>query len=231
MQGEGSPRAVHANRSSTRRRGRGRPRSPRRGGRRSDRRGDVAGLGSLTYREKVALTPAGGRDRHDHRHDRRPRRRRGHRPAGHQRPDAVPIDFSVLVDAATIDPTTRTRSSRRSSTVRPRGRTRRRPVITGGPTDGVDLTLTAVPQAPGAVIGGTIVPPARTTLDPSAVMIAALVKVETGTLVSRVVRPVDRTRPPRFSIGYDPTLIDPAATYVVKGGSSTEPPCGRTERA
>ena len=63
------------------------------------------------------------------------------------------------------------------------------PVITGGPTKGIDLTLSAVPQAPGAAIAGTIVPPSWHRLAPGGVLIAALVKVETGTIV-------DRGRPP-----------------------------------
>ncbi len=62
-------------------------------------------------------------------------------------------------------------------------------------------------------------PPAGTVLRPGAVSIAALIKVETGTLVSRVRSgrspdPADLASP----IGYDPALTDPAATYVVKGG-------------
>ena len=36
--------------------------------------------------------------------------------------------------------------------------------------------------------------------------------------MSRVVRPITGPTDLGFSIGYDPTLIDPAATYVVKGG-------------
>ena len=105
-------------------------------------------------------------------------------------PNNVPIDFSVLVDAATIDPTHAyalfaTIIDGTSTWENPVGE----PVITGGPTSGINLTLTAVPLAPGALVGGTIAPPTGTTLSPSTILIAALIKVETGTLVSRVVRP------------------------------------------
>ena len=175
--------------------------------------------GSITYRERVALSPqavaivtivdttaapeAGA-------------------VIGQQRidaPTAVPIDFSVLVDPATIDPThayalfativdgTSTWQNRTGE-----------PVITGGPTSGIALTLTAVPATPAGTISGTIVPPTGTTIGPSAVSIAALIKVETGTLVARQVRPIADPANLGFAIGFDPTLIDPAATYVVKGG-------------
>src|SRR4029453_7309091 len=57
-----------------------------------------------------------------------------------------------------------------------------------------------------------------TKIGTSAVVIAALIKVETGTLVARQVRPVPDPTDLAFSIGFDPTLLDPAANYVVKGG-------------
>ena len=61
--------------------------------------------------------------------------------------------------------------------------------------------------------------PLPTDAAPSAqaVSIAALIKQETGTLVSRQVLPTLSGNPPTFSISFDPTLIDPAATYVVVG--------------
>ena len=134
-------------------------------------------------------------------------------------PTAVPIDFSVLVDPATIDPTHAyglfaTIVDGANTWQNPHGE----PVITGGPVKGIDLVLSAVPVALPASITGTIVPPAGTLLGPGAVQIAALIKVETGTLVSRQVRPIADPADLAFSIGYDPALIDPTATYVVKGG-------------
>jgi len=133
-------------------------------------------------------------------------------------PTAAPIDFSVLYDETAID---QTHSYALFATIVDGSRTWENtvgePVITGGPTDGINLVLTALPT-PAATIGGTILPPAGTALSPSAVAIAALVKVETGTLVARQVIPVADPADVTFSIGFDPTLIDPAATYVVKGG-------------
>ena len=175
--------------------------------------------GSITYRERIALTPqavaiitivdttaapdAGA-------------------VIGQQRidaPTAVPIDFSVLVDASTIDQTHAyalfaTIVDGTSTWQNPIGE----PVITGGPTSGIALTLASVPATPAATITGTIVPPAATAIGPAAVSIAALIKVETGTLVARQVRPIPDPANLGFSIGYDPSLIDPGATYVIKGG-------------
>ena len=182
--------------------------------------------GSLTYREAVALTPAAvaivtivdttatadagvvvGQQRID-------------------APASVPVDFSVLVDQSTIDPT---HSYALFATITDGAATWQNttgePVITGGPTKGIDLVLTSVQANPGGVISGAIVPPANTTLSASAVTIAALIKVETGTLVARQVVPVaaaagQASGPTSlsFTIGFDPSVIDPAATYVVKGG-------------
>ena len=179
---------------------------------------NVSVTGSLTYSEPIALTPqavaivtmidqtaaadAGA-------------------VVGQQRIDAptqVPIDFSVLVDAGTIDPT---HSYALFATIVDGPTTWQNavgePVMTGGPSRGVDLVLTALPS-PGALVGGTLLPPSGTVLNPSAVAIAALVKVETGTLVARQTRPVTDPADLTFSIGFDPSLIDPASTYVVKGG-------------
>ena len=91
------------------------------------------------------------------------------------------------------------------------------PVITGGPTSGIALALTALPAAAPAKIDGTIAPPAGTRFGPAAVALAALIKLETGTLVARQVRPLTNPADLAFSIGFDPALIDPGATYVVKG--------------
>jgi len=174
--------------------------------------------GTLTNREKIALTPAAvaivtivdttaapdagvviGQQRIDG-------------------PSQVPIDFSVLVNADAID---QTHSYALFATIvdgtsvwqNASGE----PVITGGPTKGIDLVLTAVPNA-AATVTGTIEPPGGTNVSSSAVVIAALIKVETGTLVARQVRPVADPKDLAFSIGFDPTLLDPAANYVVKGG-------------
>ena len=105
-------------------------------------------------------------------------------------PTAIPIDFSVLFDAATID---QTHSYALFATIVDGTTTWQNavgePVITGGPIKGVDLVLTALPS-PAAIVGGTILPPADTVIGPSAVAIAALIKVETGTLVARQTRPI-----------------------------------------
>ena len=99
-----------------------------------------------------------------------------------------------------------------SNTVNPQGS---RP--TGGSDSPRGRPPDAVP-APAETITGTITTSARTTLSSSAVAIAALIKQETGTLVNRQVQPISGDGPISFSIGFDPSVIDPSATYVVKGG-------------
>ena len=104
------------------------------------------------------------------------------------------------------------------------------PVITGGPVEGVALPVAPVTPGTGTIDGG-IVLPQGTTLGPAAVVIAALIKQETGTLVSRQVQPTVTGSSPTFSVSFDPSLIDPAATYVVKaavvdGASVWENPAG-----
>jgi uncharacterized lipoprotein YbaY len=140
--------------------------------------------------------------------------------AGQQRIDAptqVPIDFSVVVDTATLDPTHAyalfaTITDGLNTWQNPVGQ----PVITGGPSKGIELTLAPVPASGPASIPGTIAVPAGTVLSPAAVSIAALIKVETGTLVSRQVQPIADPAALAFNVAFDPSLTDPAATYVVK---------------
>ncbi len=90
------------------------------------------------------------------------------------------------------------------------------PVITGGPTEAVKVSV--APAVAGAgVITGRLPLPNGAAPSAAAVSIAALIKQETGTLVSRQVLPTISGSPPSFSVSFDPTLIDPAATYVVVG--------------
>ena len=90
------------------------------------------------------------------------------------------------------------------------------PVITGGPTEAVAVPIAPV-VAGAATITGHLPLPTDAAPTAAAVSIAALIKQETGTLVSRQVLPTLSGNPPTYSISFDPTLIDPAATYVVVG--------------
>ena len=134
-------------------------------------------------------------------------------------PTAMPIAFSVLVDDSAID---KTHAYGLYATIVDGASTWQNatgePVITGGPTSGIALALTALPATPPAKIDGTIAPPAGTRFGPAAVALTALIKLETGTMVARQVRPLTNPADLAFSIGFDPALIDPGATYVVKGG-------------
>ena len=145
-------------------------------------------------------------------------------------PTAVPIDFAVLVDSDTIDPT---HSYALFATIVDGAATWQNavgePVMTGGPTKGIALVLDAVPT-PAALVGGTILPPEATPQS-----------IRGGDRSADQGRDRDAGRPPgatgrrspdlTFSIGFDPALLDPAATYLSKAGSSMERRSGRTAKA
>ena len=133
---------------------------------------------------------------------------------------ALPVDFAVVVDAATIDPThAYALFATLIAGTTTYQNTIGEPVITGGPSKGIALVLPPVAATPSATLTGTFSVPAGTVLGAGAVQIAALIKVETGTVESRQVVPVaDPTAPLTWTIGYDPSVIDPAANYVIKGG-------------
>jgi uncharacterized lipoprotein YbaY len=88
-------------------------------------------------------------------------------------------------------------------------------VLTGGPTTGVDAILPLVGE-PSAAIVGTISPTGLTTLSANVVAVASLIKKETGTVVNRQVLVAPGPAPIAISIGFDPSVIDPRATYLVK---------------
>ncbi len=115
---------------------------------------------------------------------------------------AVPYDASTIVDdhayalfASIIDGNTTWQNNEAV------------PVITGGPTSGVDVVLPQIPTGLPQVTG-TMSLPAGTTLSSSAVLIAALIKSDTGTLVSRDVHGVAIGSELEFGIPVDTTLID-----------------------
>jgi uncharacterized lipoprotein YbaY len=128
----------------------------------------------------------------------------------------VPIAFSVAYDTARIDPKHpyglfATIVDGSSSWQNPQAVA----VLTGGPSQGVAVTVSAVAKA-AASIAGTITRSDQTALGPTAVAIAALIKQDTGTLVNRQVIVTIGGLPLAFGVGYDPSLVDPAATYLVK---------------
>ena len=126
-----------------------------------------------------------------------------------------PIAFAVPYDSAAIDST---HSYALFASVIDAG-TRRQtveavPVITGGPTANVALPVVTISTA--ASVSGTITKADKTALTGAAVGYAILVNTNTGTLVARQVIPAPGTTPIAFQITYDPGIIDPAATYVVR---------------
>jgi uncharacterized lipoprotein YbaY len=101
------------------------------------------------------------------------------------------------------------------------------PVITGGPSSGIVLTLVGASPSATARLTGTITRTDRTALTPEAVAMAALIRRDTGTLVARQVIPTPAAEPIAFSIPVDPSVLDPAGTYVaiaaiVDGGRTWE---------
>jgi len=130
-----------------------------------------------------------------------------------------PVAFAVPYDSTAIDPAhsyalyaTVVDGSRTLQSVLPA------PVITGGPTSKVSITV--LPAAPGATatLPGTMTRGDKTALSTKAFSIAALVREDTGTVEAYQVATSITTEPAPFAIAYDPSLIDPAATYVVRGG-------------
>ncbi len=128
-----------------------------------------------------------------------------------------PIAFSVPFEAAAIDPT---HSYALFASTLDAGKTRQTveavPVITGGPTSNVVLPVVITSPGATASVTGTITKADKAALTPEAVAYAILVNTNTGTLTARQVIPAPGATPVAFSIAYDPGIIDPAATYVVK---------------
>ena len=170
--------------------------------------------GTVTTKEKVALTPAavavvtlvdqsaGGT---------------GGAIVGQQRITGAqfPVPYAVTYDTGAIDPD---HSYAVFATVVDGAKTWQSsepvPVITGGPTEGVAIPVSSVPSDGGEVTG-TIVRKDKSALTPEAVAIAALVREDTGTLIARAVIPDITTEPIPFTIAY-PDVIDPDATYIVR---------------
>jgi uncharacterized lipoprotein YbaY len=90
------------------------------------------------------------------------------------------------------------------------------PVITGGPTSDVALTLAPLSPLATGQVTGTITRKDKQPLSPEAVAIAILVNADTGTLVARQVIPSPASEPVAFAIPVDPGVLDPAATYLAK---------------
>ena len=131
-------------------------------------------------------------------------------------PGASPIAYEVLYDDSRVDPkgayaayATIVDGDSVYATALPV------PVLTGGPDTGVELAIAAVPAYP-ASITGSVTPPAGTSLSATAVTTEVLIKETTGTPVGvrTIVEPTSGPIP--YQIGYEPDLIDPNETYVVK---------------
>ena len=131
-------------------------------------------------------------------------------------PGAAPIAYEVLYDDARVDPkgayaayATIVDGDSVYATALPV------PALTGGPDTGVDLAIAAVPDYP-ASITGSVTPPAGITLSPTAVTTEILVKETTGTPIGVRTIVESTSGPIAYEIGYEPDLIDPNETYVVK---------------
>ncbi len=128
-----------------------------------------------------------------------------------------PIAFSVPYQSAAIDAThgyALFASTIDAGTVRQTFEAV--PAITGGPTTGLELPVSLMPAPPAATVTGTITRTDKTALTTAAVAYAILIDTDTSTLIARQVIPAPGATPVSFQIGYDPGIIDPGATYVVK---------------
>ncbi len=91
------------------------------------------------------------------------------------------------------------------------------PVITGGPTEDVEVELIEPQLVNPALLTGTIALPDDLELTEEAVAYAIVVNGLTGRLVAWQVIPSPTELPVPFTIAYDPTLIDPEASYLAVG--------------
>src|SRR5262245_46332469 len=89
------------------------------------------------------------------------------------------------------------------------------PVLTGGPSSDVELSVEAAPSVPDE-IKGAVSPPSGTTLSKAAVATEILIKEKTGTLVGVQTIIDPGAGPIPYAIGYEADLVDPAETYVVR---------------
>ena len=178
--------------------------------------------GSLTYRGDGRPHAGGGRDRHDRRHDRRGGCRGRHRPAADRRSGQRPDRLLGAGRRDAIDPTHAYALYATISTgANTWQNTSGEPVITGGPTKGIDLVLTA---RPGRTRAATIDGHDRPAGGDDA---GAIGRHHRGPDQGRD-RDARRAPGARRITGRRRTcpsrsattrrLIDPAATYVVKGG-------------
>ena len=127
---------------------------------------------------------------------------------GQQRIDGIgdgPITFAVPYDSAAVQPKHAyalfaTVVDGTSTWQNPNGV----PVITGGPTEAVAVPIAPVVAGPSTITGHLALP-ADAAPTAAAVSIAALIKQETGTLVSRQVLPTISGNPPTYAISFDPT--------------------------
>jgi hypothetical protein len=136
-------------------------------------------------------------------------------------PGAIPIAFSVPYTAA-IDPT---HSYALYASVVDGSNTWENnepvPVITGGPSSGVEMLLPMAPSSFAGTISGTIVESAEPIPGPESVVVAALINQKTGTLVGHDfnVSPTPRaarlpSTPSRSGTTRRSSI--PAVTYVVE---------------
>ena len=128
----------------------------------------------------------------------------------------TPISFAVSVDPARIDPG---HSYQAFATIID-GTTRREtaegvPVITGGPSTGVDLRLRKAAGNQGAVVTGSIAMKDKAALSGKALAFAALVDLDSGRTVAWTTVLPAGTPPIPFALGYDPAGVDPGARLGV----------------
>jgi uncharacterized lipoprotein YbaY len=92
------------------------------------------------------------------------------------------------------------------------------PVITGGPTDGLQVEVVAPAYQTPASITGTIALPADTELSEAAVAYAAILNTTTGRLVARQVIASPTVFPIPFEVAFDAALLNPENSYVAAAG-------------
>jgi uncharacterized lipoprotein YbaY len=92
------------------------------------------------------------------------------------------------------------------------------PVITGGPTADVAVQVSPPPASATGHVTGTITRKDKSALSAQAVAVVGLINKDKGTLVARQVIPSITAEPIPFDVAFDPGVLDPSGTYVVRAG-------------
>jgi uncharacterized lipoprotein YbaY len=131
-------------------------------------------------------------------------------------PSSTPIAFAAAYDPADIDDSDAyvVQASLVDGSTTWQS-TKAVPVITGGPTEGVKVQLGKVPSSSAATVSGEIIKKDKAALSDDAVALAAVIDLDSGREVGWVSKVDPGQVPIAFSVGYDPSLLEPGTPLGV----------------